>query len=132
MAKRISLRPAHWAWLDTYSFEAGVKVGDMIWVSGQAAVDANGNIVGAGDMRAQADKTFQNVAEVLAEGGATMDDVVSITAWLTDMSLYADYNAARAAAFPNTQPTSATVHSAQLVLPGLLVEVAAVAILGAR
>ena len=131
MAKRTSLRPPGWSWADNLSHDLGVQVDDTIWVSGQVAFDPAGNIVGAGDMRAQADKTFANVAEVLAVAGATMDDVVKITAWLTDMRNYADYNAARTAAFPNVLPASATVHSPQLVRPGLLVEIEAVAVVGA-
>ena len=132
MAKRISLRPPGWTWADNVSHDIGVQVGDTIWVSGQVAFDPAGNIIGAGDMRAQADKTFANIAEVLAVAGATMNDVVKITAWLTDMRNYAEYNAARTAAFPDRLPASAAVHSPQLVRPGLLVEIEAIAILGAE
>ena len=131
MAKRSSLRPADWTWADHVSHDIGVRVDDTIWVSGMVAFDPDGQIVGLGDMRAQADKTFANIAEVLALGGATLDDVVKITAWLTDMDLYSGYNDARAAAFSGRLPASATVHSPRLVRDGLLVEVEAVAILGA-
>ena len=55
--------------------------------------------------------------------------MVKITAWLTDMNQYSGYNDARAAAFTKRLPASATVHSPQLVRPGLLVEVEAVAVL---
>ena len=82
-------------------------------------------------MRAQADKTFANIAEVLALGGATLADVVKITAWLTDMDQYSGYNDARAAAFTGRMPASATVHSPRLVRDGLLVEVEALAVFGA-
>ena len=43
--------------------ELVIQVGDTIWVSGQISFDAEGNIVGMGDIRAQCEKTFQNVAE---------------------------------------------------------------------
>ena len=131
MAKRTSLRPAGWTWADNLSHDLGIQVDDTIWVSGMVSFDPAGNIVGEGDMRAQADQVFANVAAVLAEAGATMNDVVKITAWLTDMSQYSHYNDARAAAFTDRLPASATVHSPQLVRPGLLVEVEAVAVLGA-
>ena len=131
MAKRSSLRPADWTWADNVSHDIGVRVDDTIWVSGMVAFDPNGQIVGLGDMRAQADKAFANIAEVLALGGATLDDVVKITAWLTDMDQYAGYNDARAAAFTGRLPASATVHSPRLVRDGLLVEVEALAVLGA-
>ena len=111
MAQRSSLRPADWTWADHVSHDIGVRVDDTIWVSGMVAFDPNGQIVGLGNMRAQADKTFANIAEVLALGGATLDDVVKITAWLTDMDQYAGYNDARAAAFTGRLPASATVRS---------------------
>ncbi len=131
MAKRRSLRPAGWTWADNLSHDLGVQVDDTIWVSGMVAFDPEGSIVGLGDMRIQADTVFANIAEVLALGGATLDDVVKITAWLTDMDQYSGYNDARAAAFSNRLPASATVHSPRLVRDDLLVEVEAVAILGA-
>ncbi len=132
MAKRTSLRPAGWTWADNLSHDLGVQVDDTIWVSGMVAFDPEGSIVGLGDMRIQADTVFANIAEVLALGGATLDDVVKITAWLTDMDQYSGYNDARAAAFSNRLPASATVHSPRLVRDDLLVEVEAVAILGAE
>ena len=131
MAQRSSLRPADWTWADHVSHDIGVRVDDTIWVSGMVAFDPDGQIVGLGNMRAQADKTFANIAEVLALGGATLDDVVKITAWLTDMDQYAGYNDARTAAFTGRLPASATVHSLRLVRDGLLVEVEALAVLGA-
>ena len=132
MAKRTSLRPAGWTWADNLSHDLGVQVDDTIWVSGMVAFDPEGSIVGLGDMRIQADTVFANIAEVLALGGATLDDVVKITAWLTDMDQYSGYNDARAAAFSNRLPASATVPSPRLVRDDLLVEVEAVAILGAE
>ena len=132
MAIRKSLKPQGWTWADNLSHDLGVQVDDTIWVSGQISFDPQGNIVGMGDIRAQCEQTFQNVAEVLAVAGATMDDVVKITAWLTDMRNYAEYNEARTAAFPGRLPASATVHSPQLARPGLLVEIEAVAVLGAQ
>ena len=132
MAKRTSLRPAGWTWADNLSHDLGVQVDDTIWVSDMVAFDPEGSIVGLGDMRIQADTVFANIAEVLALGGATLADVVKITAWLTDMDQYSGYNDARAAAFSNRLPASATVHSPRLVRDDLLVEVEAVAILGAE
>ena len=131
MAKRRSLRPAGWTWADNLSHDLGDQVDATIWVSGMVAFEPEGSIVGLGDMRIQADTVFANIAEVLALGGATLDDVVKITAWLTDMDQYSGYNDARAAAFSNRLPASATVHSPRLVRDDLLVEVEAVAILGA-
>ena len=132
MAKRRSLRPAGWTWANNLSHDLGVQVDDTIWVSGMVAFAPDGDIIGLGDMRIQADTVFANIAEVLALGDATLEDVVKITAWLTDMDQYSGYNDARAAAFTGRMPASATVHSPRLVRDGLLVEVEALAVLGAR
>ena len=78
-------------------------------------------------MKAQARQTFANIKELLALAGASMDDVVKITAFVVDMSKYADYSAARAEAFPGNVPASSTVSTPRLVNPDLLVEVEAVA-----
>ncbi|NKB66236.1 MAG: RidA family protein [Candidatus Latescibacteria bacterium] len=127
---RRSLHPAGWTWAKNLSHDLGIQVDDTIWVSGMVAFNPTGDIVGVGDMRVQADQVFANLAAVLAEAGATMDDVVKITAWLTDMDRYSEYNDSRAAAFTGRLPASATVHSPRLVRDGLLVEVEAVAVLG--
>jgi enamine deaminase RidA (YjgF/YER057c/UK114 family) len=107
-----------------------VQVGNRVYVSGQVAFDPRGNVVGRDNMGAQASQVFENIRAVLAEAGATMDDVVKITAFITDMGRYADYAAARAEAFPNNIPASATVATPTLISPDLLVEVDAVAEIG--
>jgi enamine deaminase RidA (YjgF/YER057c/UK114 family) len=104
-----------------------VRAGDFIYTSGQVAYDRDGNVVGKGDMKAQARQTFANIRDLLALEGATMDDVVKITAFVVDMSRYAAYSEARAEAFPGNVPASSTVSTPRLVNPDLLVEVEAVA-----
>ena len=129
MADREELNP-DWPWAADFRIAQGVRVGDTIYVSGQVAFDAQGELVGGGDMFAQAVQTFKKIEAVLEEGGATMEDVVKILAFLTDIDRYADYARARAAAFPNNIPASATVTTPVLVNPDLLVEVEAVAVIG--
>ena len=126
MTGRTHLNPG-WERAKTASFSQGVRVGNTIYVSGMTARDADGKVVGPGDMKAQARKTFDNIAAVLAEAGATLDDVVKITAYVTDMSKYAGYSQARAEAFTGNLPASATVATPALASPELLVEVEAIA-----
>ena len=101
-----------------------------MYTSGQVALDPEGNLVGKDDMGAQARQVFENIRAVLAEAGGSMDDVVKITSFITDMSQYADFAAARTEAFPSNIPASSTVATPELVNPDLLVEVEAVAIIG--
>lgn len=126
MAKRIELRPP-WPWAEKFPIVQGIRVGERVYVSGQIAFDPEGNVIGEGDLGAQARQVFENVRAVLAEAGATMDDVVKITAYLTDMGRYAEYSAARGAAFPNKIPASTTIATPALALPEMLVEVEALA-----
>ncbi len=111
-------------------FSMGVQVGDTIYVSGHVAQDENGNVVGEGDMASQTRQVFANIKAVLAEAGATMEDVVKITTYITDMSLYAEFSAVRAEVFPNAGMASATVAGAQLVRSEFLVEVETIAVKG--
>ena len=108
----------------------GVKVGDTIYVSGHVAQDANGKVVGKGDMAAQTRQVFANIEAVLAEAGATLEDVVKITTYITDMSAYAAFSAVRAEMFPNAGMASATVAGAVLVSDDFMVEVEAIAVKG--
>ena len=127
--ERMELSPA-WPWAIKFRISQGVQVGNTVYTSGQVAFDPEGNVVGENDMAAQARQVFNNVRAVLAEAGATMEDVVKITAFLTDMGRFAEYAQARAEAFPNNIPASTAVTSPTLVMPELLVEVEAVAVIG--
>ena len=111
-------------------FAMGVQIGDTVYVSGQVSQDENGNVVGEGDMTAQTRQVFANIEAVLAESNATMEDVVKITTYITDMSHYAEFNAVRAEVFPNAGMASATVAGVELVLPEYLVEVETIAVIG--
>ena len=129
MTRRIELKP-DWPRAEGQSFAQGVRVGDTVYVSGQTSVDPEGNVLHTGDMRAQAQQTFRNISAVLADAGATMADIVKITCYVTDIDLYPGYAEARAEAFPDSPPASATVSTPALVHPDMLVEVDAVAVVG--
>jgi 2-iminobutanoate/2-iminopropanoate deaminase len=111
-------------------FSMGVQVGDTIYVSGHVSQDENGNVVGKDDMAAQTRQVFASIEAVLAEAGATMEDVVKITTYITDMSRYADFSKVRSEVFPNAGMASATVAGAVLVSPDFLVEVETIAVIG--
>lgn len=129
MAKQERVDPG-WNWTRRFGISAGVKLGDTIYLSGIVAFDGDGNVVGEGDLYAQSTRVFGNIAEALASCGASMADVVKITAYLTEMSRYGDYGRARGEAFPGGVPASTTIVSPSLVMPSLLVEVEAMAVIG--
>ena len=73
----------------------GVKVGNMIFLQGHVAVDANRQVVCVGDMRGQTERVFERMRIALEEVGATMADIVQYTAYVTDMSKLDEFQQAR-------------------------------------
>lgn len=114
------------------TFSQGVKVTDaktLAFVSGQVALDKDGNLVGKGDAYAQAMKLLENMKLVLNEAGATFDNVVQIKVYLKDMRDFEAIHRARAHYFLKEPPSSTLVQISQLVHPDMLVEMDAVAVL---
>ena len=119
-----------WDWTKKYKISAGVKLGDTIYLSGNVAFDNAGNVIGAGDVYVQSKQIFKNIEEALASAGASMTDVIKITTYLTDIAQYGEFGKARTDAFPHGVPASTAVAVSALVMPVLLVEVEAVAVIG--
>ncbi len=109
-------------------FSPATKAGNMVFVSGQVAAGADGNLVGKGDCGAQSEQCFKNVAAALRAAGATMGDVTKITCFLVNSEDYPAYAAVRQRLFPENGPASATVMIKALVSPDFLVEVEAFAV----
>ncbi len=127
MGKHTVLEP-DWPWIRKFGFAAGIKSGDIIHTCGLVAFDPDGNVVGEGDIVVQTRQVFDNIKTVLELGGATMDDVVKINTYLPDMGEYKGFAQVRAEAFPNGIPASTAVSSG-LVMPELLIEIEAVAVI---
>ncbi len=118
-----------WSWDDRLSLSQAVKAGNWLYISGQIALDPGGNVVGKSDMRAQSQRVFENIAAILQQAGGTLDNLVRITAYLTDMSRYREYNEVRTKFLGDRPPASTTVQVSGLAFDGLVVEVDAVAYL---
>ena len=116
-----------WQWDDKIPLAQAVKVGEVLYISGQIALDPSGALVGADDMKAQSQRVFGNIEAILRMAGGTLENVVKITAYLTDMSRYGEYNEVRGKFMKDHLPASTTVQVVALAFPGLLVEVEAVA-----
>ncbi|MPY66009.1 RidA family protein [Deinococcus sp. SDU3-2] len=111
-----------------YSHLAEVRGGRTVYLSGQIAVDAQGEVVGPGDFTTQARQVFENLRLALAEVGRTFDHVVKLTLFLTDMADLPQLRAVRDEFIDLAQPpASSAVQVAGLVRPELLVEVEAIA-----
>jgi reactive intermediate/imine deaminase len=108
----------------------GIKTpaGNLVFVSGQVARNSQGETVGVGDIEAQTRQVLENVKAVLAEGGATMDDVVKITVFVTDVGDYAAIHKVRGEYFKSEYPASTMVEVSALVNPDLKIEIEAIAV----
>jgi 3-hydroxyisobutyrate dehydrogenase-like beta-hydroxyacid dehydrogenase/enamine deaminase RidA (YjgF/YER057c/UK114 family) len=105
------------------AYSHAVRVGDMLYVSGQAAFDDQGDVVGEGSMTAQAEHVFQVISRILADQGAAFEDVAFIRTYLTDMDDRLEYGKVRRKYITGTPPASTTVEVSRLFMPGLLLEV---------
>jgi reactive intermediate/imine deaminase len=99
----------------------------MIYIAGQVALDKGGAVVGAGDMRAQAEQVFRNLSAALAAAGARFEDVVKMNVYLTDIAQAPAVREIRARYFGATTPASTLVQVAALARPELMLEVEVVA-----
>ena len=109
-------------------YSPAVRAGNLVYVSGQLALDANDKLVGVGDCRAQARQCFKNMEAVLQAGGVSMSAVVKITAFLTKLEDFPLYAEVRGQVFTQDGPASSTVVVTALAVQGCLVEVEAVAV----
>ena len=105
--------------------------GRLVAVSGQVPLDADGQLVGRGDPEAQARQVFANLEAALAAAGASMDHVVKLTVFLTDMADLAAFRKARDEFIrADTPPASSLVQVSGLVSPEFRIEVEALAAIG--
>ena len=101
----------------------------MVFVSGQLARNKHGEIVGAGDMRAQIQQVGENLKNALEAAGATLDDLVKTTTFVTDIDEFFKHVDIRHHYLGVSLPASTTVEVRRLSHPDLLVEIEAMAIL---
>ena len=109
------------------AYSQGLRAGDFVFVSGQGPLDpATGKVVGD-TIEEQTARVLENIKAILEAGGASMADVVKMSAHLSDLSLFQRYNRVYEAYFPDPKPTRTTVGSQLL---GILVEIDAIAYVG--
>lgn len=128
MSERTKIDPG-WPWDDHFIMSQAIKMGNTIYVSGQAALDPDGNVVGKGDMKAQTRQVFENIKTVLGSAGASLGDIVKITVFTTDMSRLGETHEVRAEVLPDPAPASTAVEIKSLVFPDLLIEIEAIAVI---
>lgn len=125
-AKRIHMTPDNYA---PFNIALGYRVGNLVFVSGQAAIDDQGKVVGAGDFDRQAEQTFANLKKVLEAGGSSMAKIVKVNIYLTDMTNFPKIVALRAKHFKKPYPADTIVEVRGLALKELMIEIEAIALI---
>ena len=116
-------------WPPFGAFSMAVIQGDgqVVHLKSQVALDQQGQIVGAQDMRAQVRKVLENIQTVLASMGGRMGDVVSLVHYTTDIGQFMGTGDIRREFFAPPFPVTTTVQVGRLYHPSLLIEITAVA-----
>jgi reactive intermediate/imine deaminase len=110
-------------------FSEAVRVGDLLFVSGQIGNKPGMLELVAGGMEAEARQTLDNIKAILERHGTSMDSVVKCTVYLTDMSEWPAFNAIYGEYFPGPKPARAAAGASALAL-GARVEVECIAVVG--
>ena len=112
-----------------FSNAAWEPPGRRLHIAGQVGVDADWNVVGDGDMVAQTRQVLTNIKTILESAGGTMDDIVSVIVYVTDMAPLMDIHKVREQFFSKPYPASTLVKVPALVKPEFLIEISAIAVI---
>jgi 2-iminobutanoate/2-iminopropanoate deaminase len=120
MPKKEVIAPAGFS-ASTTPLSPGIKVGNMVYVSGQVGRHPTTGQMG-GDIREQTRNALERIKMILEEAGTSLDNVVSATCWLSSREHFAAFNEVYSSYFPTDRPARATVE-ANLMAAGALVEI---------
>jgi len=112
------------------TWSQAVKVGNTLYLAGQVGYDRDGNLVGKGDIIAQAKQAFENIKSILKAAGGSVENVIKVTYYIRDIESYDKVREEVTPKYFSKDPPAATavvVHS--LVKPEILIEIDAVAVI---
>jgi len=111
------------------TFSRAIQVGDQLFVAGMTANSPSG-IEGGDSMYDQTRAVFTKIKHLVEAAGGTMNDIVKMTGFITDIAKRDDYLRARRDFFTSDPPASTLVEVTALAAPGLMIEVEVMAIVG--
>ncbi|OGD84673.1 hypothetical protein A2165_02500 [Candidatus Curtissbacteria bacterium RBG_13_40_7] len=116
--------------MGAYSHGYKVEISDtvLIFTTGQIAMDKTGNVVHPDNPAKQAKFIFENLQKILSEAGASLDDVVKTTVFVTNMDDFAEISKVRNQYFKNSEPVSTLVEVERLVKDDCRVEIEVIAV----
>lgn len=116
--------------MGAYSHGYKIEIGDtvLIFTTGQIAMDKNGDVLYPDDPAKQAEFIYESLQKILNQSGASLDDVVKTTVFVTDMNDFPKISTVRNKYFKNAEPVSTLVEVKKLVKEGCRVEIEVIAV----
>jgi len=121
-----------WEWQHPFGYSQAWRVdgpATIVYMAGHVPIAPDGRALADADFDTQARQVFGNLQGVLEEAGASFEDVVKVTVFLTDISHLQDYRRIKAELVTGRQPASTALEVSTLAVPGLMIEVEATAVL---
>ena len=112
-----------------YSQAILTEGGKLLFIAGQTASDKDGNVVGVGDIEAQAKQVFENIKTIVEEAGGTLDEIVKTTVYITDIKYREGQRKARSQYLMKDPPTSTLIVVKGLAREEFLIEIESIAVL---
>ena len=124
-AEKIVLEPDA---TEQFRIAPGYRVGNLVIISGQASINENGEVVGAGDFDSQAEQVFKNIRRTLEAAGSSMEKIIKVNIYLTDMGHFPKIVELRGKYFTQPWPADTITGVTALALPELMIEIEATAL----
>ena len=116
-------------WEKKFGYSRAVKVGNLVFVAGTTSANENGEVVGEDDVYQQAIFIYKKIGKALQEAGASMQNIVRVRTFITDMSRHAEVLKAQGEIFSEIRPAATIVEVTALINPDLLLEIEADAVI---